>query len=741
MSKAGQKIEQLLEKLALQVVMLEPEDISGWGTFLQQVSDLRERLPKDCPETVTAILTDLDRVGQQVILQEIADMGLVQEFLTQGMNVLMNWRRQGNLADDDAQLLTYLNLGRQLGLRGETSPPEVPDAPEASPDEALDLSDDPELVQNFIAEALEHLNSIETQIVYLENDPADKDRINAIFRPFHTIKGVAGFLNLTQIQNFAHEVETLMDEARSGRLAITGPIIDFILNAVDLLMEMITDLQGAMEQGRGLRRFELAPYIDQIKNFLSGGAAGGESESAPRPLGEILVDQGALCPDGLDEALSKQRQIKQSSELGEILVAEGKVAPQQVAQALVQQMQEQVGAKEGIISQHIKVDVQKLDYLVDMMGELVIVQSQLAQHPTVQRSQDQKLIRNFSQMSRITSELQKISMSLRMVPIGQTFQKMVRLVRDLSRKVAKQVDLHLLGEDTEIDRNMVEAIYDPLVHMVRNAVDHGLETPADRQAAGKAAQANLWLRAYHKGGNVVIEIEDDGAGLNRERILAKARDRGLVREGEALTPTQIDALIFEPGFSTASQITDVSGRGVGMDVVKKAIENLRGKIEIYSHPGEGTRFTIRLPLTLAIIEGMIVGVGPERYIIPTIAVQQTLRPASDDYHTVSGRGEMLQVRNQLLPLVRLHELFQVASANQNPAEALVLVVENEGEQKCVMVDDILGKQEVVIKSLGETFNGVKGVAGGTILGDGRVGLILDLNGLFSLSRDVPSILH
>jgi len=740
MSEAKQQIEQLLENLALQVVMLEADDIPGWGAFLQQVNELREGLPPDCPEVVREILADLDRIGQQVILQEVEALGRVQEFLTPALNLLMAWSRNGDLDSEGAVVQEYQGLAMHLGLRKESPAPGGESSLATSAmEEVMDLSADLELVQNFITEALEHLDSIETQIVYLESDPGDKERINAIFRPFHTIKGVAGFLNLTQIQSFAHEVETLMDEARSGRLGITEAIIDFILTAVDLLKEMIADLQASLEGGRALREFDLTAYIEKIQGFLNNSDQ--ESEGQARPLGEILVEQGILSPSGLDEVLDKQRQIKKSSELGEMLVAEGRAEPQQVAQALVQQMQEQTGGKETSISQTIKVDVQKVDYLVDMMGELVIVQSQLSQHPVVQGSHDQKLIRNFSQMARITSDLQKISMSLRMVPIGHTFQKMVRLVRDLSRKSGKQVDLLLVGEETEIDRNMVEAIYDPLVHMVRNAVDHGLEIPSAREAAGKPAKANLWLRAYHKGGNVVIEIEDDGAGLNRERILAKAKDRGLVRDVEALTPVQIDFLIFEPGFSTASQITDVSGRGVGMDVVKKAIENLRGKIEISSHMGSGTRFTIRLPLTLAIIEGMIVGVGPERYIIPTIAVQQTLRPAPEDYHTVNGRGEMLKVRNQLLPLVRLHELFEVASANQNPTEALVLVVENEGEQKCVMVDDILGKQEVVIKSLGETFKEVRGLAGGTILGDGRVGLILDLGGLFALSRGTVATLH
>jgi two-component system chemotaxis sensor kinase CheA len=662
------------------------------------------------------------------------------------MGLLLSWCREGSPGVDQTLAQAYQQLANQIGLGKESGPESGPGlepetaAVEIVPATILDLAADQELVQNFISEALEHLDSIETQIVYLEQDPTDKERINAIFRPFHTIKGVAGFLNLDQIQAFAHELETLLDEARSGRLFISGEIIDFILNAVDILKGMINDLNSSLETGKPLQVIDLKPHQATIKSFLQGKEEPGR-EPEKRMIGEILLEQGAVQEDDLEAALVKQREIKKSCELGEILVAEGKVAPQQIAQALVQQMQEQPSGRETSASQTIKIDVQKLDFLVDMMGELVIVQSQVQQNPLVQGLNDQKLVRNFSQMARITSELQKISMSLRMVPIGQTFQKMVRVVRDLSRKSGKIVELHLAGEDTEIDRNMVEAIYDPLVHMVRNSVDHGLEIPAQRSEAGKSEKGNLWLRAYHKGGNVVIEIEDDGQGLNRERILAKARDQGLLQEGENLTSTQIDNLVFEPGFSTAAQITDVSGRGVGMDVVKRTIDNLRGKIDISSNTGKGSRFTIRLPLTLAIIDGMIVQVGNERYIIPTIAVQQTLRPALEDYHTVQAKGEMIKVRNSLLPLLRLHHMFGVAAARQNPTEALVLVVENEGEQKCIMVDQIVGKQEVVIKSLGETFNDVKGLAGGTILGDGRVGLILDLNGLFALSKGSAATFH
>jgi two-component system chemotaxis sensor kinase CheA len=369
------------------------------------------------------------------------------------------------------------------------------------------------------------------------------------------------------------------------------------------------------------------------------------------------------------------------------------------------------------------------------VGELVIAETLVQQNPILASLNDPKLSRDFAQLKRITAEMQKISMSLRMIPIRQTFQKMIRLVRDLARKSEKQVELNMFGEETEIDRNMVEALYDPLVHMIRNSVDHGIESPSKRREAGKAEAGQLVLQAFQKGGNIVIEIEDDGQGLNRERILAKARERGLIPEDAQLTNHLIDNLIFEPGFSTAEKVTDVSGRGVGMDVVKRAIEKLKGRVEVFSEEGKGCRLSIRVPLTLAIMDGIIVRIGQERYIIPTVTIKETFRPLQTDVSTIQSRGEVVNVRNMLLPLIRLYGLLGVAPQRQDPWEALVVVVENEGQQRCLMVDDLVGKQEVVIKTLGEKFKMVKGVAGGAIMGDGRVGLILDINGIFELHKN------
>jgi two-component system chemotaxis sensor kinase CheA len=381
----------------------------------------------------------------------------------------------------------------------------------------------------------------------------------------------------------------------------------------------------------------------------------------------------------------------------------------------------------------MKVDTRKFDNLVELVGELVIAQTQVSQHPDLVNLRSQQLSRNLLQLSQIALELQKIAMSLRMVAIKATFQKMNRLVRDLTASIQKQVELVISGEETEMDRTIVEELGDPLMHMIRNSVDHGVEMPADRIAKGKPAKGIVRLSAYHQGGNMVIEIADDGAGLNKQRILSKAIERGIVAPDAELEDRQIFDLIFAPGFSTAEKITDISGRGVGMDVVKQNIAKLRGKIEIDSTPGEGTTFRIFLPLTLAIIDGLIARVGDQRYIFPTLSVCESFRPTAEMISTVYGKGEVVKVRGKLRPMLRLHEYFDIVPRTTDPTRALIIVVESANQQRCILVDELIGKQEVVIKSLDERFKQNKALAGAAILGDGKVGLILDPRTLVQVS--------
>jgi two-component system chemotaxis sensor kinase CheA len=375
--------------------------------------------------------------------------------------------------------------------------------------------------------------------------------------------------------------------------------------------------------------------------------------------------------------------------------------------------------------------------LVDLVGELVIAQSMVVQNPDVQMINSLQLVRCLRQLSRITTELQRNAMSLRMVPIRAMFHKMNRLVRDLAAQQRKQVQLVLEGEETELDRNIVEKLSDPLVHMIRNAVGHGLEYPADRIAQGKPELGTIRLTAAHQRGGIVIRIQDDGKGLDRGRILAKAIDHGLVKANANLTESEIFSLIFQPGFSTAESVTDLSGRGVGMDVVGRNIENLRGKVEIQSLPGQGATFTILLPLTLAIIDGLLVGVGGDRYIIPTLSIRESFRPPPGMVTTVHGRGEVVSVRGRQTPLLRLGHYLGTASRAVKPEDGIIVVVESGDAARGLLVDELIGKQEVVIKSLGRAFRQQNLLAGGAVLGDGGVGLILDVDTLVQMPYQPP----
>ncbi|MBU0742380.1 chemotaxis protein CheA, partial [bacterium] len=394
------------------------------------------------------------------------------------------------------------------------------------------------------------------------------------------------------------------------------------------------------------------------------------------------------------------------------------------------------GARDAQRRDAVRVDAERLDLLVETIGELVIAEAMVSQNREIRTLESMDLARHLGRLDKICRELQQIGMSLRMVPVRPIFQKMARLVRDLAKKSGRSIEFTTSGEDTELDKSVVDNIGDPLVHMLRNSVDHGIESdPAERLAAGKTAAGNIELRAFHRGGCIVIEVEDDGRGLDRDAILAKAVERGLVGEGAQLSEQEIFDLIFEPGFSTASEVTDVSGRGVGMDVVRRNIEKLRGSVDIVSEMGRGSVFSCILPLTLAIIEGMVFLTGGERYIIPTLNVVRLVRPDAEHYATVMTRGELLRFEGQIIPLIRLYEIFGVADARASLDDAVVIVVESEGRRVGLLADELIGQQQIVIKSLGDQVQATEGLAGGAIMSDGNVALILDIAGLVKVAHD------
>jgi two-component system chemotaxis sensor kinase CheA len=581
----------------------------------------------------------------------------------------------------------------------------IPAAKEAAPaaDELEALRGDPEIAELFIAEAIDHLGTIEAALLELDEKPGDVGLLNDIFRPFHTVKGNAGALGLISVQEVAHRVENLLDLARSGRHRMGSTEVDLVLRAVDVLTLMISDINKRL---KGHPAADLAAtahaLIENVDAVIARGSTDAAAPAAAGPTAPATTEgAGPVAAPPAPPAPSGEPMGRRFDDL-----------PAQTA---------------------IKVDTRKLDNLVDAVGELIIVQALIQEDPALRSLVDGKLARSLGQLKRITTELQRGAMGLRMVPVRQAFQKVARIVRDLSKNTGKPVELVLSGEDTELDRKVVEEITDPLMHMVRNSVDHGIEPAAAREAAGKRAQGRVSLSAYHQGGHIVLEIADDGAGLNTEKIRQKAVERGLLEENATATPDEINMLIFAPGFSTADKVTEISGRGVGMDVVRRNIEALRGRIEIRSERGQGTTFLIKLPLTLAVLDGLLVAAGRERFVLPTAAVRESLRPQPAQVHSVSGQPRMMQVRNTLVPLVFLGELFGIDHI-ADPSQATVVVIEDEGRQVGLVVDELLSKQEVVIKSLGETFASVRGVAGGAILGDGRIGLILDAHGIVELNR-------
>lgn len=449
-----------------------------------------------------------------------------------------------------------------------------------------------------------------------------------------------------------------------------------------------------------------------------------------KPLGEILVETGVVSRETLDHALAQQKRV------GEILIEQHAATPQQISQALQKQQEgASAHAKKVTDTASIRVDTAKIDKLINLVGELVITQSMLSDLSVrFEMSQLTVLLERVAQLERNTREIQERVMGIRMLPIGSAFSRFPRLVRDLSGKSGKKIQLLLSGEETELDKTVIESISDPLTHLVRNSADHGLELPDERLDNNKPEIGTIKLNAFHEGGSICITVEDDGRGLNRDKILAKAIKSGLVSEQEILADEQIWPLIFKPGFSTAEKVTDVSGRGVGMDVVKRNIEALGGTVSIKTALGKGTIFRLKLPLTLAIIEGMTVRVGRDTYIVPLLSILESIQPKAESIKTVVGKGELINVRGTYLPMMRMYEVFSLQPEHTDPAKAILLILETEGERVAVMVDEILGQQQVVIKSMEQNFRKVDGVAGATILGDGTVGFILDVRGLLEMAR-------
>lgn len=675
-------VETAVNRLAAESVLASPGHDEGLIPAYSLLGELRELVSTEpaMRGAIDGLLSDLERrldAGQPF------DAPLVERLCT-----LVEW-----LGAAVGELKTGRPPPPWEGGGKPSAGPEQPkgaaapaaaQAPAASPAEVLlelDLGQNRELLSEFHNEASDHLQQIEAAVLALERRPDDPEALNSIFRSFHTIKGNAGFLGLLPMHSLAHDVESLLDLARNGRLRVNAAIVTAILQSRDALLALNRQIEAALESGRPPETVIPVGHLIREVRLLASGKEAAASAEASLPAAAQPSSAAAPASGGASSSSSGQ-------------------------------------------SRTVRVTTEKLDSLMDVVGELVIVQSQLVE--TARRfGADSTIQRDVGQLSRITKELQNTAMALRLIPIKPVFQKMERLARDLARECGKKVNFSTEGEDTELDRTVVEEIGDPLVHMVRNALDHGVEPPEARLAAGKPEIGTVKLRAYYKGSSVVVELKDDGRGIDPAKVLAKARKQGLVAPDANPSREEIINYIFLPGFSTAEKVTAVSGRGVGMDVVRRNIEKLRGKVEITSEVGKGSCFQINLPLTMAIIDGLIVRVGEDRFILPSTSVQMALRPEQKSITTIQGRGEVLELHGKLLPLHRLHRRFGIPAKAQEPWEGIVVILESSGRICALLVDEMVSKQEVVIKNLGGFLAGLQGVAGGAILGDGNIALILD----------------
>ncbi|MET3372527.1 two-component system chemotaxis sensor kinase CheA [Variovorax boronicumulans] len=648
----------------------------------------------------------------------------------------------------------------------------------------MDLS---QFTQAFFVEAIELLAEMEQLLLDLDVEAPDGEQLNAIFRAAHSIKGGAATFGFTALTHTTHVLETLLDRARHGQLHLSAPMIDAFLETKDALQEQLTAYQAGKEPDAErvahicgvLQQLAMennaaapvpapapapAPVVQAAAPAEEGGSSDGVlvvrfarlSDSECELLAGELANLGtvltrtrsndqltvrlattcdpddivAVCCFVIDESqIDITREVADVAE--PVVAVEAPVVQPPAAPAPVAAAPVPASAKE---SSSIRVDVEKVDQLINLVGELVITQSMLTQAATVlDPVAYERFLSGLGHLERNARDLQESVMSIRMMPMDYVFSRFPRVIRDVSAKLGKQVRLDTYGKETELDKGLIERIVDPLTHLVRNSLDHGIEAPEVRLAKGKDATGQLLLSAQHHGGNIVIEVSDDGAGLNRERILDKARQQGLP-VNDAMPDEEVWQLIFAPGFSTAEQVTDISGRGVGMDVVKRNIQEMGGHVEIHSRGGQGTSTRIVLPLTLAILNGMSVRVGSEAYILPLSYVIESLQPLPEHLHSITADGHVIRVRGEYLPLIELHRVFDVAGAQTQPTQGILVIVQADDSRFALLVDELLGQHQVVVKNLETNYRKVPGISAATIVGDGSVAFIVDVGAMPRIQR-------
>ena len=658
-----------------------------------------------------------------------------------------------------------------------------------------------EILQDFLVESFELVEKLDEDLVELESRPDDLDLLNGIFRVAHTIKGASSFLNFDVLTHLTHHMEDVLNKARHGELSITPEVMDVILESVDLMKALLEKIRDTSSD-EGIDVSGVVAKLDRISggegdvNSPAQEAVSQESESAsqeskeaseqtedeategeePAPAEEEdEIDYENLSPEEIEAEIErllakrqeedrKKREAKKKKQQGgssetpkEEKKEEQKSAPTPAPAPKKEPAKQQETPKTSNtqnaparkapapVEQTIRVDVKRLDHLMNLIGELVLAKNRLIKinSDVEERYEGEEFLEELTQVvsivSIVTTDLQIAVMKTRMLPVGKVFNKFPRMIRDLSRELNKKIELVIEGEDTELDKSIVEEIGDPLVHIIRNSCDHGIEPPEERIAAGKPETGIVELKAYNEGNHIVIQITDDGRGLDPNKLKQKALEKGLITEKEAdnMSDKEAYALIFKPGFSTAAQVTNVSGRGVGMDVVKTNIEKLNGIIEIDSELGKGTTIKLKIPLTLAIIQALLVGVQEESYAIPLASVLETVRISTEEIYTVENKSVM-RLRDEVLSLVHIGDIFEVERIMDNSEHAYVVVLGLGANKLGLIVDTLIGQEEIVIKSLGEYLKGIQGIAGATIRGDGGVTLIVDVVALMEIARNVKS---
>ncbi|WP_139451746.1 chemotaxis protein CheW [Campylobacter armoricus] len=625
------------------------------------------------------------------------------------------------------------------------------------------MEDIQEILEDFLVEAFELVEQIDHDLVELEANPEDLELLNRIFHVAHTVKGSSSFLNFDVLTKLTHHMEDVLNKARHNELKITPEVMDVVLESIDMMKTLLNSIRdNGNDTAIGL---DIAPICARLTAISEGesleAVAPAKQEESKEEVQEEVkveepdVDVNKLSDDEVEAEIERLLKVRKAEDQArraekkkaqESTPASNKPATtQNTAPASAEKKVPAAGggSSGANMDQTIRVEVKRLDHLMNLIGELVLGKNRLLKiYDDVEERYDgekflEELNQVVSQLSIVTTDIQLAVMKTRMQPIAKVFNKFPRVVRDLGRELGKQMELEISGEETELDKSIVEEIGDPIMHMIRNSCDHGIEDPATRVANGKPEKGTVNLKAYNEGNHIVVEIADDGKGLDADVLKAKAMEKNLITEREAdqMSDKEAFALIFKPGFSTAKKITNVSGRGVGMDVVKTNIEKLNGVIEIDSEFGKGTVMKLKIPLTLAIIQSLLVGTQEEFYAIPLASVLETVRVPIDDIYTIEGKN-VLRLRDEVLSLVRLSDVFGVKQVLENTDQTYVVVIGVAESKLGIIVDTLIGQEEIVIKSMGEYLQNIQGIAGATIRGDGRVTLIIDVAAMMDIAKEI-----